>query len=65
MNAHESWCTRWVATPYQGMLRTLGQAPDLAPGEPSAELTAMVGVCPLYAIVGITTTGADAPATRR
>jgi hypothetical protein len=28
-------------------------------------LTATVGVCPLYAIVGITTTGADAPAARR
>jgi len=28
-------------------------------------LTATVGVCPLYAIVGITTTGTDAPATRR
>jgi len=38
MNPNESWFTRWVATPYQVMLRTLGQAPDLAPGEPSAEL---------------------------
>jgi uncharacterized protein (TIGR00288 family) len=38
MNPNESWFTRWVATPYQVMLRTLGQAPALAPGEPSAEL---------------------------
>ncbi|MEI7645095.1 MAG: DUF2892 domain-containing protein [Chloroflexales bacterium] len=28
-------------------------------------LTATVGVCPLYAIVGFATTGADAPAARR
>jgi hypothetical protein len=28
-------------------------------------LTATVGVCPLYAIFGITTIGADVPAARR
>ncbi|NTV64300.1 MAG: NYN domain-containing protein [Oscillochloris sp.] len=62
MNPNESWFTRWVATPYQVMLRTLGQAPDLAPGEPSAELLDRAEACaPEGATPGSATGRATAP----
>jgi uncharacterized protein (TIGR00288 family) len=63
MNPNESWFTRWVATPYQVMLRTLGQAPDLAPGEPPAELLDRAERCaPEGVTPGSATARAAAPA---
>ena len=62
MNPNESWFTRWVTTPYQVMLRTLGQAPDLAPGEPPVELLDRAERCaPEGATPGLATARAAAP----